>query len=99
MANFAFSSPLVRDFVHADFTAGTSATELLAATLNQERRIIVIVQNKSVTASIQVVLSGSGSVGIYVPPLGNITLDNYTGAVRVVASAAATPVHIAYAVA
>jgi len=34
-----------------------------------------------------------------VPPLGNISLDNYNGAVRVIASAAATSVHIAYATA
>jgi hypothetical protein len=34
-----------------------------------------------------------------VPPLGNISIDNYNGVVRAIASAAATPVHIAYATA
>ena len=98
MANFQFSSPLVRGFTHQEFTAGTSASTLLDASITPERRVIVIVQNKSTTASIQVILSASGSSGIYVPPLGNISLDNYIGHVRVVASAATTPVHIAYSV-
>jgi uncharacterized protein (DUF111 family) len=98
MANISISSPFLRAFTHADTTAGVAAAELLAAAATPERRIIVIVQNKSTSASIQVILAATGSVGIYVPPLGNISLDNYNGAIRVIASAAATSVHIAYAV-
>ena len=99
MANFSFSSPLIRRFTHTDVTVGTSAFSALAVAVTPERRVIVIVQNKSTSASIQVTLSDTGTSGIYVPPLGNISIDNYNGAVRVIASAAATPVHIAYAVA
>jgi hypothetical protein len=98
-SNISISSPFLRGFTHADVTAGVAVAELLAAAVTPERRIVVIIQNKSTTASIQVVLADTGSVGIYVPPLGNISIDNYNGAVRVIASAAATPVHIAYAVA
>ena len=99
MANFTFSSPLIRGFTHTDVTAGTSASTALAVAVTPERRVIVIVQNKSTSASIQVILADTGTSGIFVPPLGNISIDNYNGIVRVIASAAATPVHIAYATA
>jgi hypothetical protein len=99
MANFSFSSPLIRGFTHTDVTVGTSASTALVVAPTPERRVIVIVQNKSTSASIQVILADTGTSGIFVPPLGNISIDNYNGVVRVIASAAATPVHIAYAVA
>lgn len=99
MANIQISSPFLHGFTHTDVTTGTSATEVLAFAITPERRIIVIVQNQSTSASIEVILASTGSAGIYVPPLGNISIDNYNGAVRVIASAAATPIHIAYAVA
>ena len=99
MANFSFSSPLIRGFTHTDVTVGTSASTALVVAPTPERRVIVIVQNKSTSASIQIILADTGTSGIYVPPLGNISIDNYNGIVRVIASAAATPVHIAYAVA
>jgi hypothetical protein len=98
MANITFSTPFLRGFTHQELTAGTSAATLLAQAVTPERRVIVIVQNKSASETIQVILASTGSVGILVPPLGNISLDNYNGAVRVIASAASTPVHIAYAV-
>ena len=99
MANFQFSSPLIRGFTHTDVTASTSASTALAVAVTPERRVIVIVQNKSTSASIQVILADTGTSGIFVPPLGNISIDNYNGIVQVIASAASTPVHIAYATA
>lgn len=99
MSNISISSPFLRGFLHGDSTAGLAVSELLPAAVTPERRIVVIVQNKSTANSIQVILSSSGSVGIYVPPLGNITLDNYNGAIRVIASDDFTTVHIAYAIA
>jgi hypothetical protein len=42
-----------------------------------------------------VILASTGSVGILVPPLGNITLDNYNGAIRAISTGASTIVHIA----
>ena len=98
MANFQFSSPLLRGFTHQEFSAGTAASTLLDHAPTPTRRVIVIVQNKSTTATIQVILSESGSSGILIPALGNISLDNYNGHIRVIASAADTPVHIAYSV-
>jgi hypothetical protein len=98
MSHFKFSSPLIRGFSHADYTAGLTAAVLLDASIQPERRVMVIIQNKSTTVNIQVMLSSIGAAGIIIPPLGSITIENYSGHVRVSASAASTPVHIAYAV-
>ena len=98
MANISFSTPFLRGFTHQDLTAGITASTLLATAVTPERRVVVIVQNKSTTATIQVILADTGTAGIQVAPQGNISLDNYNGVVRVIASAASTPVHLAYAV-
>ena len=99
MANIQISSPFLRGFIHADLTANITAAVKLDAAVTPERRIIVIVQNQSTTASIDVIFAATGTAGIYVPPLGNISIDNYNGHIRVNASADATPIHIAYATA
>jgi len=99
MSNISVSSPFLTKFTHTDVTVGTSASTALAVAVTPERRVIVIVQNKSTSASIQVILADTGTSGIFVPPLGNISIDNYNGIVRAIASAASTPVHIAYATA
>ena len=99
MSNISVSSPFLTKFTHTDVTVGTSASTALAVAPTPERRVIVIVQNKSTSASIQVILADTGTSGIFVPPLGNISIDNYNGIVRVIASAASTLVHIAYATA
>ena len=98
MANISFSTPFLRGFTHQDLTAGITASTLLATAVTPERRVVVIVQNKSTTATIQVILADTGTAGILIAPQGNISLDNYNGVVRVIASAASTPVHLAYAV-
>jgi hypothetical protein len=97
MANIAFSNPFIRGFTHQETNAGTTVSTLLPAAVTPIRRVVVIVQNKSTTATIQVIMADTGSTGILIPPLGNIDFDNYNGVIRVVASAADTPVHIAYA--
>lgn len=99
MSHISISSPFIRSFIHTDYTVGTSVGGFLAAAVTPERRTVVIIQNQSTTASIEVILNGSGTAGIYVAPLGSLTVDNYLGIVRMSASAASTPVHIAYATA
>jgi len=96
MSNISFSTPFTRSFIHQDHTASTLETLFLSPAVTPERRVVVIVQNKSTTAFIQVILNESGAVGITVPPLGNISLDNYNGPVAVVSSEEST-IHIAYA--
>ena len=98
MANIAFSTPFTKSFVHADVNVGTTASEILPATTNaHDKRVMLIVQNKHSSATIQVVFAASGATGILLAPQQSISIENYNGSVRAIASAAATPVHIAYA--
>lgn len=96
MSNIQLSSPLLKSFVQADATIGTSIVSVLSANATSTRRIIVNVQNKSTTATIEVILNDSGTQGILVPPLSNISLDNYNGPVRAFSTAAGTLIHVAY---
>lgn len=99
MSNITYQGAFVKGYIHADVVVGTAAAEFLATAPAGTRRVALVIQNKSTSASVQVILADTGAVGIYVPPLGNITQENYNGTVRIIASAAATPVHIAYATA
>ena len=96
MSSISLSSPILKSFVHADSTIGTAITQVLAANATSSRRVIVLIQNKSATASIEVIFASNGSNGIIVPPLSNISLDNYNGPVRAFATAAGTLIHVAY---
>lgn len=97
MSHIEYSSPFIKGFVHQDVTVGTTASEVLAIAPAGTRRVAVVIQNTSSTATVQAILAGSGSVGIRIPPLGAITQDNYNGPVRLISSAANTQVHLAYA--
>lgn len=99
MSHFKFSSPLIRGFTHSLATVGTSASTILAIAATPERRVSVIIQNQHATAVIEVILASTGSDGLLVQPNESISLDNYNGIVRCISDTAATPVHIAYAVA
>jgi len=102
MSHIHFSSPFLKHFTHlqgADQLIDSTPVTILAAADVPERRVVVIIQNKSLTASIQVIFASTGNTGFFLPPLGNISLDNYNGIIRAVASAAATQVHVAYATA
>lgn len=92
----SFSTPTIRRMVHANATVGLTAVEVLTPPVLPERRVIVIIQNQSSTANIKVIFNSTGTDGILLAPLGSFSLDNYAGVVRVVATAAGTPVHIAY---
>lgn len=98
MANVPFSSPFTKSFVHTDVSVGVSAAEILAPTINPyDKRVLLIVQNQHSTATVEVIFNSTGSSGIVLMPNQSISIENYNGAVRAVASGAATPVHIAYA--
>ena len=98
MSNVSISTPFSRKFVHADFTAGTTAANLVASSVPGERRIITLIQNKSTTATITLILNDTGSVGFTLQPATLFSIDNYAGTIRIAASAASTPVHIAYSI-
>lgn len=98
MANITFSSPFTKSFSHSDTTVGTSASQILAPTSNPyDKRVMLVIQNKSDTAVIQLIFATSGSVGLELQPNQSCTLENYNGAVRAVSDTASTTVHIAYA--
>ena len=95
-----FSSPSVRKMVHADITmSGTPNTvvSILTPPTLPSRRTLVFIQNKSATANVTVIFDSVGSVGILIPPLSNLNIDNYNGTVRCSSSVASTVVHLAYA--
>jgi len=90
------SSPFLRSISHTDVTVGTTKSQILTVPTNiTEKRIVVVIQNKSTTETIQVIGNANDTVGILVSPLSTISLDNYNGALYAIASAAATTVHIA----
>ena len=97
MANIAFSTPFSKSFTHTDVNVGVTVAEILAPTTNPyEKRVMLIVQNKHATATIQVIFASAGSSGILLMPQQSLSIENYNGPVRAIASAAATPVHLAY---
>lgn len=92
------SSPFLRTFAHSTTSVGTSIITLQPAGGVGEKRISTIIQNQSGTATVTVILSATDSVGIVLQPATFFNIDNYNGIIRVIASAAATPVHLAYSV-
>lgn len=98
MGQIQISTPFLKSISHSDVTVGTSKSQIVTVSTNVgEKRIVVIVQNKSSTATIQVIGNATDTVGLAVPPLGSIKLDNYNGALYAVSTAAGTSVHIAIA--
>jgi len=97
MANIAFSTPFTKSFTHVNATVGTTAGEILAATPNSyDRRVMLIIQNQHAANTATVVFAATGSAGIVLLPNQSISIENYNGPVRAVASGPTTPVHIAY---
>jgi hypothetical protein len=90
MSIISVSSPFLKSFTHSTTNVNTSIVTLLAAAAPHEKRISIIIQNQSSTATV--------SVGIILQPATFFNIDNYNGTIRVVASAATTPVHLAYSV-
>ena len=98
MAQIQISTPFLRSISHTDQTIGTSKVQILAAPTNiSEKRIVVIVQNKASSATIEVIGNATDTVGLIVPALGSVKLDNYNGVLFAKASGAGTLIHIAVA--
>ena len=97
MSIISTSSPFLRKFTHTTtsvtaLTGGTAQT-LVAAVTTGQKRVSTIVQNQSATVTL--ILSPTDTVGIVLQPATFFTIENYSGPVRVFASATATPVHLA----
>ena len=99
MSNISISTPFNKKFTHADYTVGLTATNLVNSMApGTGRRIVTLIQNKSATATITLILNDTGTVGITLQPATLFSIDNYSGTIRVAASAASTPVHIAFSI-
>jgi hypothetical protein len=103
MSSFVkFSSPFIKGLTHSNtsvtVTTGANAVTLLAKAQPHERRAVVILQNQSSANTVYLILNDSATVGLLIPPLGSIALDNYNGIVKAYASATSI-VHLAYATA
>ena len=98
MSNISISSPFLRKFTHDDVTVGTSWVTALPAAVAPQRRIVVVIQNKSDTTALYVALDESSTEGLLVPIKSNVSLDNYNGVVRL-KSDGSVVAHVAYATA
>jgi hypothetical protein len=96
MSATSLSTPLLKSFTHSTTNIGTSITTLLAAVGGGEKRVSTIIQNQSSTATITIILSATDTTGFILQPATLFNIENYNGTIRVVASAAATPVHLAF---
>lgn len=93
----AFSTPALRKLTHlADYTCTTSYVEVLSARTLPERRIVVLIQNKSTTANLEIVFAETGTAGILLGPLQTFSIENYNGVVRLKSDTAGSIAHIAY---
>lgn len=93
----SFSTPALRKLTHlANYTCTTSFAQVLAERTLPERRVVVIIQNKSATANLEVVFASTGSAGLIIGPLQTFSIDNYNGVVRLKSDTAGSIAHIAY---
>jgi hypothetical protein len=92
------SSPFLKTFTHSTTNVDTSIVTLQPIAAVGEKRISTIIQNQSSTATVTIILSDTDTTGIVLQPATFFNIDNYNGIIRCVASAASTPVHLAYSV-
>jgi hypothetical protein len=98
MSNIKFSAPFLRKFIHDDVTVNTSWVTALPAAEAPQRRVVVVIQNKSDTTALYVALNETSTEGLLVPIKSNVSLDNYNGIVRL-KSDGSVVAHVAYATA
>ena len=90
-----FSTPALRKMSHSDITTTTSFVQILAPRVLPERRVIVAIQNKSTTATLEVIFDTSGTAGLSIPPNQTISVDNYNGTVLLKSDTAGSIAHLA----
>jgi hypothetical protein len=98
MANIAFSTPFTKSFSHSDETVSTTDSQILAPTTNaHDKRVMLVIQNKSDVAIVQVIFASTGAVGLELQPNQSVSVENYNGAVRAISDTESTIVHVAQA--
>jgi hypothetical protein len=91
----AFSTPALRKMSHSDITMTTSFASVLGPRVLPERRVIVAIQNKSSTATLEVIFDTTGSAGLFIPPNQTISVENYNGTVLLRSDTAGSIAHLA----
>ena len=98
MSHISISSPFIPSFTHVDIAVDdTVPTTVLASAVTGTKRVLTVIQNKHATATVQVILNDTGSVGISVAAGSNLSLDNYNGPVRCISTVDNSIVHVAHA--
>ena len=95
MSNISISTPFLRGLVHAEVALTTAKVSILAPANGYDKRILTLIQNKSASVTISVVGNATDTIGIAVPPLSNISIDNYNGGLWAFANSGTATVHIA----
>lgn len=101
MSNIAFSTPFTKNFTHTDHSVTTTKSQLLGNVLPSaayNKRVMLVIQNKSTTTNIDVIFNASSTTGLTLLPNQSCTIENYNGVVWAVAAAGTVTVHSAVAV-
>jgi hypothetical protein len=95
MSIISTSSPFLRSFTTTQTTLSTTKIEVLALPTNiTTKRIIVLIQNLSTTATVQVMGNATDTVGVVLLPQAQFSIDNYQGVLHAVASAGTPAINI-----
>ena len=101
--HIAFSSPFTKVFSHLNHTLATVGVpqqlrgQVLPSASNN-KRVIVVIQNQSTTAIVNVMFNATDTNGIHLYPQQSISLENYNGVVYAFTNVAGSIVHTATAV-
>jgi len=98
MSHVKISSPFFSKLVHQQVTATGTVSSVLAAVNPGEKRILLIIQNKSADV-VSAILTSDVAIteGIAIQPNQLISFDNYSGPLRIKSSGSSSLVHVAVA--
>lgn len=98
MSHIKISSPFFSKLTHTENTIGTAVSTIIPAVNPGEKRILLVIQNKS-TDVITAILNGDSAVtvGIDIQPNQLISFDNYNGVLRCKSAGASSLLHVAFA--
>jgi hypothetical protein len=98
MSHVKISSPFFSKLVHQQVTATGTVSDVLSAVNPGEKRILLIIQNKS-TDVVSAILTSDVAVtsGIDIQPNQLISFDNYSGPLRIKSAGSSSVVHVAVA--
>lgn len=98
MSHIKISSPFFSRLTHEEGSIGTTIEDILDAVKPGEKRILLVIQNKS-SDVITAILNGDAAVtdGIAIQPNQLVSFDNYNGPLRCKSSGSSSLLHVAFA--